>query len=558
MNWVLQVEKKGLGPYVVGALDGGAVELCEARGFPAVSFGNLTMPTTGAYWRTEEGTFLRMATLKTELLRGLLLSDWDIMMSDVDVVWFESPWRWIGPKGANVSVYPEAAKMAKADLLVSTDIVEVETDSIWASWLLNREYNTGIIFWRATERSLLLVKLWRERLEIEGAIPGLYINDQAVFNRMSHGQWNGPPVPLELTPEEHPDLNPDAVRGVYWVTSPVMADSKVAPMLRVAMGTLPQQRFCNGHVFFINRLPSRFGLRPIAVHATYQFADEKTYSFGKRHRLRQAQGWNIDTPEYYAEGRFLTISGDSLLAGQPYRRDQLATFKGRTSRHHMYDNGLALHFSMEKIQREMLYDAFALAIALNRTLVLPLMTCFCDRYWWLVHACRMPGAESMPLPIQCPLDHLYDIGRWYDAKLDFREAGFLTNPRVPRALAASRARLRLQRSGGGGAGARAPEFDDGQPVTEEVALREGLTYEGAAAAVEASAGGGARVLEVDPRDLSGFCGFLDKTRSRTVDSRLTMAFSMHVNLCGEEDNILCAPPYCFVLAFFSLPSAGPR
>jgi len=39
VNWILQVNKKGLGPYVVGALDGGAVELCESRGFPAVSFG---------------------------------------------------------------------------------------------------------------------------------------------------------------------------------------------------------------------------------------------------------------------------------------------------------------------------------------------------------------------------------------------------------------------------------------------------------------------------------------------------------------------------------------
>ena len=47
------------------------------------------------------------------------------------------------------------------------------------------------------------------------------------------------------------------------------------------------------------------------------------------------------------------------------------------------------------------------------------MTCFCDRYWWLIHACRMPGAESMPLPIECPLDHIYDMGRWCGCRCIF-------------------------------------------------------------------------------------------------------------------------------------------
>ena len=68
-NWVLQVQKQQLGPFVVGALDGGAIDLCQREGYPAAGFGALTMNTTGAYWRQDEGTFLRMANLKTELLR---------------------------------------------------------------------------------------------------------------------------------------------------------------------------------------------------------------------------------------------------------------------------------------------------------------------------------------------------------------------------------------------------------------------------------------------------------------------------------------------------------
>ena len=126
---------------------------------------------------------------------------------------------------------------------------------------------------------------------------------------------------------------------------------------------------------------------------------------------------------------------------------------------------------MEAQQRALLRDAFALAAALGRILVLPHMTCFCDRraaataaaaataspprqriprlrrYWWLVHACRMPGAESMPLPIECPLDHIFDMGRWYDEKLDFREARFLENPRTPYAVTSSRALLQVDWGG---------------------------------------------------------------------------------------------------------------
>ena len=46
------------------------------------------------------------------------------------------------------------------------------------------------------------------------------------------------------------------------------------------------------------------------------------------------------------------------------------------------------------------------------------------------------------------------------------------------------------------------------------------------------------MLEVDPVDLQAFCGFSDETRTAQVDARLAAAFSINVNVCGEEDNIL--------------------
>lgn len=278
------------------------------------------------------------------------------------------------------------------------------------------------------------------------------------------------------------------------------------------------------------------------MHATYQYADEKAYSFGKRHRLRQAQGWHIDPPSYFQDGHFLTIAGDSLALDAQYTRAELAVWRGKVNRGTgaRGANGIDLHFSMEAVQRERLRDAFALAVALNRTLVLPEMTCFCDRYWWLTHACRMPGAESMPLPIACPLDHLYMIGNWYEAKLDFREAGFLTNPKVPRALKSSRSRLRF-----GPApphGAPPPRPDDGQPSPSDIRLPVGLTLEAArdalAAAAAASASPPPRVLEIDARDLASLCGFADARRRDALEISLTGAFAISVSVCGEEDNVL--------------------
>lgn len=148
--------------------------------------------------------------------------------------------------------------------------------------------------------------------------------------------------------------------------------------LWVNMGTFPLTRFCNGHVFFVNRLPERFGFQTAAVHATYQFADEKTYSFGKRHRLRQAQLWHMDDDDYFSKGKFLAIHGDSLMVGVDavFSDKELPVWRGKNFRD---NNGIGLHIRMEFMQRQRLRDAFALAQALDRILVLPHMTCFCDR-----------------------------------------------------------------------------------------------------------------------------------------------------------------------------------
>ena len=57
-------------------------------------------------------------------------------------------------------------------------------------------------------------------------------------------------------------------------------------------------------------------------------------------------------------------------------------------------------------------------------------------------ACRVGGAESMRLPFDCPMDHVLDTPRWFEAEaaalgVSVREPTFLRNARVPKAVAAS-------------------------------------------------------------------------------------------------------------------------
>ena len=75
---------------------------------------------------------------------------------------------------------------------------------------------------------------------------------------------------------------------------------------------LPLNVFLNGMSFFTfgvqRSLPaSSPPLRPVVVHATYQFADEPAYSYGKRQRFREHGLWKIDSASYY-EGRYLQAS----------------------------------------------------------------------------------------------------------------------------------------------------------------------------------------------------------------------------------------------------------
>ena len=59
--------------------------------------------------------------------------------------------------------------------------------------------------------------------------------------------------------------------------------------------------------------------------------------------------------------------------------------------------------------RQRLAYGFALSRALNRTVVLPTLWCYCDKFWHRLSQCAIPSAvTAQPLPFVCPLDHVID------------------------------------------------------------------------------------------------------------------------------------------------------
>jgi hypothetical protein len=86
------------------------------------------------------------------------------------------------------------------------------------------------------------------------------------------------------------------------------------------------------------------------------------------------------------------------------------------------------HVRLQHLTRLLLRNALALAGASGRRLVLPAIWCLCDRYWWHLRDCRMPGAEGLRLPFECPLDLAFNIDEWEQLELALGRADRPADP----------------------------------------------------------------------------------------------------------------------------------
>ena len=291
-------------------------------------------------------------------------------------------------------------------------------------------------------------------------------------------QWSPPPDPKGSVP----------VRPLYLAWND-----------KLKIARLPLRYFANGHTFFVQRIYAKSEHPPpFAVHMTYQYGDSSKFPYGKRQRMREGRVWQVDPPSYYGEGRYLAVAPEAAALPIDYLSRECTTADA------------ADRFNKEDAHlRVVLRDALALAIALNRTLVLPRMLCYCDNIWKEMKHCRVGGAFGMTLPFDCPADHIMNLASWCaprrpppnparaplnpslpfarfdtDVPIGFREPGFLTDPRLSPAIVSSWVRLEVP------------------PMTADEAVAKLATHAGTA------------VLELSAVS-DRFCGFEDRRASPT-------------------------------------------
>ena len=110
---------------------------------------------------------------------------------------------------------------------------------------------------------------------------------------------------------------------------------------------------------------------PMAVHATYQFGDMPDYPFGKRQRFRDWGMWLVDDDdELVSSARYLVLEDDAPLSPRE-------GWKGFDDLHIRSRQ----HVNHVERTRQRLAHGFALARVLNRTVVLPTLWCYCDKFW---------------------------------------------------------------------------------------------------------------------------------------------------------------------------------
>ena len=67
---------------------------------------------------------------------------------------------------------------------------------------------------------------------------------------------------------------------------------------------------------------------------------------------------------------------------------------------------LGRHLLLDALQRRLVMNAMALGRAMRRKVIMPRMTCWCDRYWWLLEGCRFPGVSAEQVLCHAPTDVL--------------------------------------------------------------------------------------------------------------------------------------------------------
>jgi hypothetical protein len=574
-NWHHFVKKVGLEPVLVGAADVQMLGACTAENIAALGIVPGLDPWTYTrghnvstvvqsgksewkYYRHHKTSFLELGLVKAAFLWELLNLGYDVLISDLDVVWLGNGWeRWMTYRNALRPPLPEASLQAMADVLVSTDELDEEYDAHgrWERWPFGvgwgwrAELNTGVVHFRATNGSRAFVQAWRRAMLAKREVENT--NDQFIFCAMvrdaqmepvtsSKGHmaaWRESLAAHGLLREEALNAISPSTRGVsiskagFKLAVPCLPEQEADPATaggcrptRFTLGTLPLRAFTGGHTYFMQSVKDREGhalprASPLTVHFTFQYSDTPDFPHGKRQRAREAGLWAVDPPSYFTEGVFVKLVGPLYTAEQRVAIER--RFPEWSPQRHMH---------LDAIQRAAVRDLLALATALNATMIMPPLDCFCDRYWGFTQNCRMPTAPAdMRLPFRCSQDALYEIKFWNDKEVRFREANFLDHPAVPRMIAESAVRVSVHET-------QPPPAAGSPEAAFAVTLKPGTPMADVGKAVRA-ANPQVRLVEIGTSDIRRLCKWLGSTEANAAFNR-RMRYVTHESsrYCPGEDH----------------------
>ena len=323
VNWATHLRDAAV-PHVVGALDKNMLQLLRRLGEPTAVY-DLPFADLDGSASHASASWKGFARLRISQVRALLRMGFDVLMSDVDVVWtkdprpflqcgYDHPWvkangddennqnnqmannqmesweanaveseggespegqvKFLAKHGRGVD---DCMGISAADVMVSSDNLSPTSDrKEGASYARGGIFNTGIVFLKHTRHAKAFAKAWDHYLnQDEGRFAPL-TSDQQVFNAMvrKEGQWPG--LELKVLPDGFP-------------TTRVLEGNGLLNGEVFGLGVLPVALFQPGHVAFLQRvssemIPSFNGA--YGVHATYTF--DGSTSAAKRLRFAEA------------------------------------------------------------------------------------------------------------------------------------------------------------------------------------------------------------------------------------------------------------------------------
>ncbi|EFN56520.1 hypothetical protein CHLNCDRAFT_144132 [Chlorella variabilis] len=389
LNWLHHVKAAGIDFYVVAAADQATSERLAAASEPCFEWFDDEAPKLGLAWG-QEG-WRRMTWSKVFVLAAVVDYGFNLVVSDVDVVWFRDP-RTLMAAHPDVGG-PHLRPHGSSSSGVGDSGLELDFHPNHA------DFNTGVYTLRYSANISAWAHAWAAYFKDCDS------HDQVCCYR------------LIRTPEGVGQLAPPSQRiSTAWHG-------------RIRLAVMPVSIFQSGHTRFVQKLhearaPAK-RVQPYVVHATW------TYNGlgGKRARLRDMGLW-VDGPEYYAVPSFVTVDLDNLQPPEEYNRWS------------ENEDMVGLHLATMRRQLQRAYVGMALAVAAGRPFILPKASmggfqCYCEKTWYGTVRCRIFDAQDFPLPVTCPTDYLFQPDNFLAAPeslgtpLDVREPFFLEHPRTP-------------------------------------------------------------------------------------------------------------------------------